>query len=83
MTCQMRKVNSDLVLNPKGVKCIVYQEDAITKTHDGGLKDMRHDRKVCWIYPNKTDVRKCPVCLIEKYLLLCPDYQKKPNFYLQ
>ena len=41
------------ILNPRGVGCIVYQEDFITKTHDGGLKDMRRECKVVWIYPNK------------------------------
>ena len=43
--------------NPRGGKCVVYQEDLITKTHDGGLKDMCHDRKVVWMYRNNNMMR--------------------------
>ena len=71
------------VLNPKGLRCLLYKEDSITKTHDGGLKDMRYERKVVWIYPNLGDVSRCPVRLVHKYISLCPKYEKKPNFYLQ
>ena len=69
--------------NPRGVRCVVYQEDSITKTHDGGLKDMKHDRKTVWIYPNLGNCNRCPVRLIEKYLSLCPAYYRKANFYLK
>ena len=69
--------------NPRGVKCIVYQEDSVTKTHDGGLNDMRRDRKIVWVYPNVDNVNRCPVRLIEKYLGLCPKVKKRANFYLQ
>ena len=68
--------------NDRGEKCLVYREDTVTKTHDGGLKDMRHDRKIVWVYPSE-DVNRCPVRLVEKYLSLCPNYTKKSNFYLQ
>ena len=43
-----------------GVRCLVYREDTVSKTHDGGLKDMRSDRKVVWVYPND-DRNCCPV----------------------
>ena len=66
-----------------GNKCILYQEDCVTKTHDGGLNDMCRDRKEVWIFPNETNVNRCPVRLIQKYLSLCPKYYKKANFYLQ
>ena len=67
-----------------GVRCLVYKEDTVTKTHDGGLKDMRHDRKTVWVYPNTTRPEHCTMCLVDKYLGLCPtDYYKKANFYLQ
>ena len=65
-----------------GARCLVYREDYVTKTHDGGIKDRRNDRKVVWVYPN-TDPRRCTVRLVEKYLSLCPLYYKKENFYLQ
>ena len=69
-------------LNPSGLKCLVYREDTISKTHDGGLKDMRSDRKEVWVYPNDNPTRCC-VRLVDKYLKLCPKNVKKPNFYLQ
>ena len=67
---------------PNGTKCLVYREDFVIKTHDGGIKDRKHDRKVVWVYPNSNPVR-CTVRLVEKYLSLCPNYHKKENFYLQ
>ena len=68
--------------NSNGTKCIVFREDSWTKTHDGGLKDMKAERKVVWIYPNP-NVNRCTVRLVEKYLSLCPRYYAKTNFYLQ
>ena len=61
-----------------GVKCLVYREDFVTKTHDGGLKDRKKDRKEVWIYPN-SDHNRCTVRLVEKYLSLCPAYYHKEN----
>ena len=68
--------------NSEGVKCLVFQEDSVTKTHDGGLNDFRKDRKIVLVYPS-TDVNRCPVRLVKKYLSLCPKFDRKPNFYLQ
>ena len=69
--------------NSKGVKCLVFREDTCTKTNDGGLGQMRKERKIVWIYPSK-NILRCPVRLVEKYLGLCPqNYTKKHNFYLQ
>ena len=39
--------------NSKGVKCLVYKEDTCTKTNDGGLGQMRKERKIVWVYPSK------------------------------
>ena len=78
-----QKSQLSFVMNPKGKKCVLYQEDFVTKTQDGGLKDMRRDRKTVWIYPNENDVNCCPVRLLQKYISLCPEYHRKPNFYLQ
>ena len=61
---------------------MVYREDSITKTHDSGINDMRQERKIVWVYPSK-NLQRCPVRLAQKYLSLCPNYIKKPNFYLQ
>ena len=68
--------------DPNGVCCLVYREDFITKSHDGGIKDRKNDRKVVWVYPNQ-DKTRCTVRLVEKYLSLCPPYYRKENFYLQ
>ena len=71
--------------NDKGVHCIVYTEDAITKTHDGGLNSMRKTKKITWIYPS-SNISKCPVRLIDKYMSLCPPITSesaKHNFYLR
>ena len=35
----------------RGIRCLVYREDTGTKTNDGGLKQMRKERKVVWVYP--------------------------------
>ena len=67
--------------NKAGVQCLVYTEDNVTKTKDRGLKHMHKNRKIVWIYPNKTDVNRCTVRLVDKYLSLCPSYVRKPNFY--
>ena len=61
----------------------MYHEDNVTKTHNGGLADMRHERKLVWVYPNLANPSRCPVRIIDKYLSLCPKVTKKPNLYLQ
>ena len=66
-----------------GVICVVYREDTVTKTHDGGLNDMHNERKIVWVYPNSRNINRCLVHLIQKYLSLCPPYFKKENFYLK
>ena len=71
-------------INDFGEKCLVYQEDTVTKTHDGGLNDMRRDRKVVWVFPNNQNINRCPGRLVQKYINLCPKgYHKKQNFYLK
>ena len=46
--------------NSVGVKCMVYREDTISKTHNGGLADMRNERKIVWVYPSE-NLDRCPV----------------------
>ena len=65
-----------------GIRCLVYCEDFVTKTHDGGIKDRKNDRKVVYVYPNQ-DKTRCTVRLMDKHLSLCPLYYRKENFYLQ
>ena len=70
--------------NESGVRCLVYTEDTVTKTNDGGLSHMRKDRKVVWVYPSN-NVKRCPVRLVDKYISLCPEVgnKGKSNFYLR
>ena len=70
--------------NDQGVRCLVYTEDSVTKTNDGGLNSMHKERKIVWVYPSQNVVR-CPVRIIDKYISLLPPVRdgRKPNFYLQ
>ena len=68
-------------MNSKDIKCLVYREDTVTKTHDGGLNDMRKDRKIVWVYPSE-NIHRCPVRLVEN-IYLCPKFTRNKNFYLQ
>ena len=69
-------------VNSDGIRCLVYREDSITKTNQGGLRDMKKERKIVWIKPN-VNMSRCPVRLVEKYLNLVPQWGTKSNFYLQ
>ena len=67
-----------------GKCCLVYCEDTITKSNDGGLKSLKKDRKIIWIFPNENPVR-CTVRLVDKYMSLLPPVgpnTRKFNFYL-
>ena len=71
--------------NDKGIRCLVYAEDTVTKTNDGGLSSLKKQRKVRWIHP-ASNVNRCPVHLVNKYMSLYPPVTKKsmkPNFYLR
>ena len=65
-------------------RCLVYREDTVTKTNDGGLSNLKKERKVVWVFPSK-NVNRCPVRLVDKYVSLCPEIGKsnKANFYLR
>ena len=70
--------------NEDGVRCLVNTEDCTTKTNDGGVKSMKKECKVAWVYPSQNKVH-CPVRLIDKYISLLPPVRmnRKPNFYLR
>ena len=68
--------------NGDGVRCLVYREDSISKTNQGGLKDMKKERKIVWIKPS-VNMNRCPVRLVEKYMNLLPVWGSKQNFYVQ
>ena len=54
-----------------GKRCFVYREDSVSKTHDGGLNDMKNDRKEIYVFPDE-NFNRDPVRLVDKYLGLCP-----------
>ena len=67
-----------------GQCCLVYREDSVTKTNDGGLNSLTKDRKVVWVFSNK-DINWCTVHLVDKYMSLLPPVgpkTKKLKFYL-
>ena len=82
-TCNGKESQLVFQRNDSGDRCLVYYEDTCTKTNNGGLKHMRKERKVVWIFPNKSDVTRCMVRLVDKYLGLCPPKTTKTNFYLR
>ena len=45
---------------------LITTEHSVIKTHDGGLKDMRRDRKVVRVYPNTVHPERCTVTLVDK-----------------
>ena len=72
-------------LNENGTRCLVYTEDTVTKTNDGGLKQFHKERKVVWVHPSE-NITRCPVRLVDKYMGLCPGVvpgSGKANFYLR
>ena len=66
-----------------GTRVLIYQEDSVTKTHNSGLKDRGRDRKCVVLHSTGGNPDRDPVCIIEKYLGLCPPMYEKCNFYLQ
>ena len=81
-TTPLEKSQISFEQSESGQECLVYREDSVTKTHDGGLNDMRKERKIAWIFPSQ-DILRCPVRLTKKYLALCPPFFAKNNFYLK
>ena len=41
----------------------------MTKCNDGGLKSLKKECKIVWVYPSKNPNR-CPVRLVDKYVSL-------------
>ena len=66
----------------EGIKCLVYQEDSMSKVHDDRINDRKSDCKEVWIYSH-INTHCCIIRLVNKYLSLCPAYYSKSYFYLQ
>ena len=67
-----------------GKRCLVYREDTVTKTNDGGLSNLKKEHKVVWVFPS-SNINRCLVRLVDKYVSLLPEVgkTKKANFYLR
>ena len=63
-----------------GKKILVYKEDPLQKTNQGGLV-CRRNNKVVYVYKS-TSLRKCPVLLYEKYIGLLPEPKSCKKLYM-
>ena len=64
-----------------GIECIVYREDPLQKTNQGGLT-CRTKPKVVWVYPSANSERD-PVAILNKYVGLLPKSLKCNRLYLR
>ena len=65
----------------RGVKCLVYHEDSLQKTNQGGLL-CKGRSKVVYVYGASYPSR-CPIQLFEKYISLLPQSKKCKKLYLR
>ena len=64
-----------------GRECLVYKEDALQKTNQGGLQS-KSNNKIVYVYPS-SDLNKCPVRLYKKYIGLLPSGKACGKLYLR
>ena len=64
-----------------GKERLVYREDALQKTNQGGLT-AKSNNKVVYVYP-ASDLRRCPVRLFKKYIGLLPNGKSCGKLYLR
>ena len=65
----------------RGVERLVYKEDPLQKTNQGGLV-CKGSRKVVYVY-SASDGRRCPIRLFKKYVSLMPNTSSCKKFYLR
>ena len=65
----------------RGVECLVYREDPLQKTNQGGLA-CKGSSKIVYVYASK-DKLWCPLRLFKKYLNLLPESHRCKKFYLR
>ena len=65
----------------RGKKRLVYREDPLQKTNQGGLIGKRNN-KIVYIYQSNS-LRKCPVRLYEKYIGLLPEPKSCKKLYMR
>ena len=77
--------NEQLVshIDEDGYTCLKFYEDPKSKTNQGGIKKRPHALKSVHIYPNTSDINRCPVCLYKKYVSLLPGTMKHGDLFMQ
>ena len=70
-----------LSVDDRGIESLVYKEDPLQKTNQGGLTN-KPNNKVVHIYPAK-DTARCPVCIFKKYVNLLPTSKSCNRLYLR
>ena len=76
--------NSQLSIekDSRGIECLVYHEDPLQKTNQGGLK-CKGKNKTVWVYPVEGDLARDPVFVYKKYIGLLPVNKSCPKLYLR
>ena len=78
-------VQLDVRTNSENGKHFLKYREMSSKNHQGGLKDLKHQPKVCHAYENTSNPQQCIVHLYEKYLTMRPDQDVRCSngFYLR
>ena len=65
----------------RGIECLVYREDPLQKTNQGGLLS-KGSNKIVYVYAASNSAR-CPIRLFKKYTSLLPQSLKCKKLYLR
>ena len=65
----------------RGIECLIYTEDPLQKTNQGGLVCKSKPKKVS-VY-KASDYRRCPIEIFRKYTRLLPQTMKCKKLYLR
>ena len=71
----------NISVDNRGVECLVYKEDPLQKTNQGGLV-CKGRSKMVHVYP-ATDKTCCPVRIFKKYVALLPETKTCKKLYLR
>ena len=75
------KPQIQIVKDTRGVECMLYTEDPLQKTNQGGLV-CKTKPKTVNVY-KASDVRRCPIHLFKKYIGLLPQSTSCSKLYLR
>ena len=68
-------------VDSRGKECLIYQEDPLQKTNQGGLK-CKLKKKIIYVYPSD-NVERCPVRIYKKYIGLLPPLKACKKLYMR